>query len=401
MRRRAGLVLALLLVLPGLGAATVLVPPVTEQLVEGHTVFTVVESVRRSSTSGETFAAAVAVLVRDVELKATGSRFPGVLWFNDQYLTTPSSSSTRSAAIRYPCTGAILGVDAGAPDPRGTNFSAATYVESYRITDPNERAWDVDLWDTGANLLWTVAIMNNQAGYATPDNGTCNGSTASGNGCSGTIYMPFAGENESLDPIVDDGQRRQRCYGSGGGAATDNGYRYPCGGVDRPSCSAIRYNALLFFFLEDLHVPASPKNHTEGSADWMADVSGCHDTNIPSSYARAQNWPCPASDDDREGNSHPYHPTRAYPQTLYDGRYNHGGSADCDGDGFVDGPPNGRTYRGDYECHATRRIEIYYGTARPPITRRYAVLDSEGNTAPFHCHDDMTRCNQFDLYDSV
>ncbi|HET6403335.1 MAG TPA: hypothetical protein VFH78_01705, partial [Candidatus Thermoplasmatota archaeon] len=77
----------LVMAVPALGAATpIVVPPVPEQLVEGHTVFTVIEIVAVTATNETRFAAAVAVLVREYQARNAAQRFPGVLWFNDQYL---------------------------------------------------------------------------------------------------------------------------------------------------------------------------------------------------------------------------------------------------------------------------------------------------------------------------
>lgn len=109
----------LAMAVPALGAATpIVVPPVPEQLVEGHTVFTVIEIVAVTQTNETRFAAAVAVLVREYDAEVRNQRFPGVLWFNDQYLVNPSSAANNNAAFRYPCGGAVMAVNAGDPDPR-------------------------------------------------------------------------------------------------------------------------------------------------------------------------------------------------------------------------------------------------------------------------------------------
>lgn len=110
---------ALLMLIPALGVATAIVlPPVPEQLIEGHTVFTVIEMRSRTQTNETRFAAAVAVLVREYEEVKRTQRFPGVLWFNDQYLVDPLQRTVDFEAFRYPCGGAVLAVNAGDPDPR-------------------------------------------------------------------------------------------------------------------------------------------------------------------------------------------------------------------------------------------------------------------------------------------
>src|SRR5438128_1058844 len=106
----SGALLALLLA--GLGSGFVnMLGPIPEQAVEGHTVFTVIQGrYPTSTTENDHFATAVAVLIREFHRNtvALDTRFPGVLWFNDQYLVTCSSScanvkSTVTKTIRYPC----------------------------------------------------------------------------------------------------------------------------------------------------------------------------------------------------------------------------------------------------------------------------------------------------------
>lgn len=400
--RRLPLVLAAALLLgPALGAAAVVVAPgAPEQLVEGHVVFSVVQVARDVSTQEERFATAVAVLVREMSHQDTGTRFPGVLWFNDQFLMEPSKSVRYRESHRYPCTGAVIAVPAGGPDPRSLDFSLATYVESYHLTDPNDRAWDVDKWSFPDTLAWTVALLNRGSDSATPDDGRANCTAYTDGPCAGPYVMPYIGNEESVDDPeddgVDDGRTRNLCWGGGAGSA-DNGYRYPCGGDGDPACKSIRHNAVLYFLFEDLaDAPSGAnKNHTAGSADRVQDVSGCQPTYATYSYSGAEYWPCPSGDDDREGNSHGYHPETEWPRLVAAGRGNHGGSADCDGDGFADAPDGAALpYGGDYECHATRDVLIHYGVAPVPLARTYRLMDTEGATAPYHCHDAMATCNE-------
>lgn len=112
-----------LLSVPAYAAATqIVVGPLTEQVVEGHTVFAVIEKARFRNQTIE--AAAVAVLVR--ERVQERENVKGVLWFNDQYLVSPSNID--SAFTRYPCGGAVIAVNAGDPDPR-------TMLVGYNDTD--------------------------------------------------------------------------------------------------------------------------------------------------------------------------------------------------------------------------------------------------------------------------
>jgi len=195
---------ALILGIPALGVAAPIVAPYSgpeaEQLVEGHTVFTVIERQIETNTTSEKFAAAVAVLVREYRRDTAQARFPGVLWFNDQYLVNPNNAYDDAAAYRYPCGGAIMAVERGNPDPRaqlaevtanggtisspgasgntndyaridvddgstggtagvfsdtlgsadglgivsGVTGAPVDYVESYLITDPNDHRWIID-----------------------------------------------------------------------------------------------------------------------------------------------------------------------------------------------------------------------------------------------------------------
>lgn len=131
------------LAVPALGAAApIVVPPATEQLVEGHTVFTVIEVFNNTTTIRAEFAAAVAVLVREYDQSARATRFPGVLWFNDQYLTNPSAGDQYGQNFRYPCGGAVMAVNAGDADPRVIianvgSSSSSDLITSYEgITKP-------------------------------------------------------------------------------------------------------------------------------------------------------------------------------------------------------------------------------------------------------------------------
>ena len=341
--RSLGWAMVLLLSLPAAGsAALIVVPPVPEQLVEGHTVFATIEIVP-GATGEHEFAAAVAVLVRDLTRDFKNSRFPGVLWFNDQFVIEPEQQRRQPAPrVRFPCTGALIAVNRGDPvdqDPAGrwTLVNASYANESYFITDPNDHQWIVDLWNTTyGTAAWTVAIMNRQADSNTPDNGVCRGSR-------------YTDDVRAEDP-------------------GDHGMDYPCDG-----CNTIEYNALLYFRLSHLRHQNVTKDHRDGSPDRLADVAGCH----PSS---TNAWRCPANDDAREGNSHAYLGARGVPFDPYDGAGNHGQSAEC-----VDGAL--------MDCHATFDIDIYYGYVPRPLLRTFWLVDTPGSDAPYHCHEDPQLCD--------
>jgi hypothetical protein len=334
---------AVVLLIAGLGSGFVrMLGPVPEQLVEGHTVFTALQTTYvTSATANAHFAAAVAVLIRDFHHNTVihNSRFPGVLWFNDQYLvecgenglgdSTPgcASSSTlvNTKTVRYPC-GAAMAVRAGDPDPRNGTFDATTYVGTYHITDPNNHAWDVDKWSLGGELVWTVPLTDRFANY----NDT---STTS-------------------DCGMDSGQ-------------------------------GFTYNAVLYFELQDLTITGA-KNHTAGSTDRAQDTNGCQ-VGAFNYKTGAYEWPCPANDDDREGDSHDFNPGNSFPSQNSVARGNHGGSADCTGDAAP-----------DPDCHATARIDIYYGGLNAPTSRNYLLFEAEGSAAPFYCEPDIKTCNQGD-----
>ena len=156
----------LLLCVPALGAAApylpVVVPdPAREQLVEGHTVFTVIEVNRTTEVDGDTrFAAAVAVLVRERVSEPLALRFPGVLWFNDQYLVAPSTAPA-DVRIRYPCGGAVMAVNRGDPDPR------MAFVNVHAQAGPAE---------AGGPSAYPAAVD----AYADADGGQANVSTTTG-----------------------------------------------------------------------------------------------------------------------------------------------------------------------------------------------------------------------------
>lgn len=371
-----------------MGSAGVALGPLTapsEELVEGHTVFTVVEPAL-NTTSERHFAAAVAVLVRQNVLTRFDYRFPGVLWFNDQYLTDPDPymmngtcttayCEQRGNTTRYPCLGAIVAVNRGdaapawlAKPPLNASDFAGTYVESYLFTDPNGYSWTEDKWDLGGRPVWTVGLDSSKNPY------------------SDQARQHEDDGNFNCAPLKD---------GAVHNATGDNGYGYVCGGNGGPKCAQLSYNAVLYFLLDDLDQPGAPKNHTAGSTDRANDVSGCDDK--PDSHFK-DNWPCPAGNDDREGNSHAYYPHCVDPPVTYSetvpfpppngttltnecrspfldpGRVNHGGSDDCTGDGIADA-----------RCHATRYIDVYYGVAPVPASRNYVLYDVEGANAPYNC----------------
>ena len=144
----------LVMAVPALGAATpIVVPPVPEQLVEGHTVFTVIEIVAATATNETRFAAAVAVLVREYQADNRAQRFPGVLWFNDQYLVNPTQDAQAGQSFRYPCGGAVMAVNAGDPDPR---------MVIARVTTPGVQA---DLPDSADDETGDVDVGGVSATY--------------------------------------------------------------------------------------------------------------------------------------------------------------------------------------------------------------------------------------------
>lgn len=413
--------------------------PVSEQLVEGHSVFSVIEVTSGTTNETERFGAAVAVLIRELHTERTTMRFPGVLWFNDQYLVAPEASNEANTVVRYPC-GAVIVVNQGDPVPyNSTNGypivpANATYNESYYITDPNERSWIIDKWTWQDRPLWSVPTgtgtgSGNPRDTHPPDSTIqCGSVTNSGNsGC----FFPFVGDTPQEGPIFEEDETyndsstqldsydpndphegRMRvdrntpvCAGGTYGSAASRGdqsptpYNFPCG-TTAARCTSLRYNAVLFFFLDDLDIPGANKNHTKGSTDYNSDVSACAE------YSGTA-WPCPDGDDNREGNSHPYTPMRAldpdrpdstaggdYPFYVAEGRGNHGGSCDVAA-GDVQGT---NAEDGDSNCHGTRNVDIYFGyrEAPTPTPRNFVVNDFEGGTAPYHCHEGMT-CNEEDV----
>ena len=479
----------LALAIPALGAAAPIVaPPAPEQLVEGHTVFTVIEVARRTDATEERFAAAVAVLVREFKANSAAVRFPGVLWFNDQYLVEPDNpSSDPYANYRYPCGGAVMAVSSGSPDPRmfvaratvssgvtapihesygedsnndtsygasdphwygegdptygeyawidatvdatdpanpayavssdtiRTSVGGVDYEESYRITDPNDHQWIVDKYKGYSRVsnsavtpsqvysfpVWVVNVLGTPV--FVPDDGesTCNPFYD-------LITLPLsaAGGQDMVVPDAlyeetrcTDGERTESLYARDYPARDDPcaGYNEPAnaggalycyggqpavdadgdGSVTKADCLAQRsskplrlYNAVLYFQLEDLGA-------AEGTADHGATstaTNGCQN---------GTEWTCPGGDELAEGNSHPFHPTTAVAEKQpcpygFDNTAegsDHGGSttaaADCD------------------NLHAVQNIDVYFsGAGRPfaPLSRTFAVDDTEGSSQAFHDH---------------
>jgi hypothetical protein len=230
--------------LAALSSATVPIAAHPATLVEGHTVHA-------------TLGAAAAVAPNGLPVKgtpitqpifaSTESTFPGVRWFNDQYVVDPLANSgeprrdfSAGAAVlvsdasgRTPCTGALFVVDHGAADPRGS-LTQESYLESYIVTDPNDRTWNVDRWASpiDGGSVYTVAINDNQDGYNVPDDGTSN-------------CAPVR------DGVIAHGQG-------------DNGLTYP--GRETLVPGGIQYNTYVFAFTSDLHVAGALVAHQSGGA---------------------------------------------------------------------------------------------------------------------------------------
>ncbi len=103
-------------------ASQIVLPGLVEEVVEGHTVFALLEKARFTNVTREV--AAVAVLIR--ERLVARENFKGVEWFNAQYLVSPYVND--APVTRFPCGGAVLAVNAGDPDPR-------TMLASYDQSD--------------------------------------------------------------------------------------------------------------------------------------------------------------------------------------------------------------------------------------------------------------------------
>lgn len=535
----------LAMAVPALGAAAPIVaPPAYEQLVEGHTVFTVIEVFNNTTTIRAEFAAAVAVLVREYDARQVNARFPGVLWFNDQYLVNPRDREAEANQFRYPCGGAVMAVNAGADDPRVilanagssgetrdvvTRYTPVTgstgvdygdnsnpdytgrpgpdptpaddtddptfawanvttdgptptansdtvltsavdpdqvgrfalgsrwgdrlpdlfdYRESYLITDPNDHVWIIDKYVQYSRVgtstitpggvtttvvysstVWVVNILGSPVFI--PDDGIA--SCGPYNDLMSYLYNSYAppaasgfsDETQQVDDAV--GQAWDPTIGSrlpyrdtppmGYAEPSQNGYCYngtpaPCDPVS-PDQPVRLYNALLYFKLADLTVDGGPRDHSLVTDP--TDTNGCE---------VGTEWVCPGDDDNREGNSHPFHPTPGATTTTPGGR-NPRNPNNWPGDYTPDAvddanvlmphddvqpcpqvfqtDPSDPAYTnlnhggstpGYYpycsNIHATKNVDIYFSPAgRPfaPLFRVWGVQDTAGSTAPFHGDD--------------
>lgn len=302
-----------------------------EQVVEGHTVFTVLQ--KRNIEQGFD----IVIKVREV------NRGPNVLWFNDQW-------KTFFEEVRQPCAGYVLATIAGADpsyllfgrplvsetvvdlDGLAPNPPSLTYVESYQITDPNGAVWITDLYAATGEIgrvipIWISSVHNAQA----PDDGISD--------CPGILDLAA-----HKDP------------GSNGVPYNDN--------VD--SIPVREYNADIFGLWKDvLADPGASKEHGEGGAD-NGDGTGCEirtewECDVPpetDSVCPVLIVSCPvtvaAGDDDLEGNSHPYNPNEPDAGPIHE--------------------------------HETARIDVFFFSdfalggalgGYPPASRTFAVFDTE------------------------
>lgn len=519
-KRMLAVAAVLVLAIPTLGAAATIyvANPVPEQLVEGHTVFTVIQVQFNTTTAQARFAAAVAVLVRENVNQNANVRFPGVLWFNDQYLVNPNGPQDNVYSYRYPCGGAVIAVNHNDPDPRliavnaagttvnpvrqpptsaqpydlatgvaystnqslagvdpssGTPYvysdtvfgtlAGADYKESYLITDPNDHAWIIDRYNgytrTGTGGLqqsiynfpvWVVNMMGTPA--FVPDDGVLScfpyldeAVTAAYDGaCAATTAANSTGAPVPptclTGPLPSDVQRGAACQvntmvdapvatdmpakdkpcagwneGPGGAAGANTAPycyqgspvgsaspQYPTGRgancADEKQYPKRLYNALLYMKLEDLNVAGAVITHDGTNTD----TNGCQ---------IGTEWACPADDDAKEGNSHPFNPIAnsatapsnapqtymACPNPYGSNTVNHGGSEQA-----APGTQYNPTTKGPYDyktdspgvyydpgCshqHATRQIDLYFDAAArpmPPVIRNFDVQDTQGSSAPF------------------
>lgn len=272
MKKMAIFAIALALAVPAtVTASTFSASKIGEQIVEGHTVFTVLQ--KKAVEQGFD----IVIKVREVQ------RGPNVLWFNDQWKVFQEN-------VRQPCGGYVIatwtGVDPllllgraaiaanGVTDPLvqtpplDATGIRITYVESYQITDPNGQVWITDLYALTGNIgrvipFWVSSVHNAQI----PDDGVSS--------CPGIADLAA-----HKDP------------GSNGLPYYDN--------VD--GIPVREYNADIFGLWKDV-LPEGAKVHGEGGANNLVDGTGCeYDTE----------WECGPlglqTEDDLEGNSHPYNP---------------------------------------------------------------------------------------------
>lgn len=395
-------------------------PPRPESLVEGHTVFATLDALQYGA---DTAAAPVRVSVgapeTDAEVaRTTVERFPGILWFNDQYLVSPELSietgglgigytvearygaalavlvrADDGRGVRSPCGGAILVVNAGDPDPRASaatpaeDLLAYTYLGSSLVTDPNDHTWVVDKYERDGLLVWAVNM--NGAPAFTPDvlpgvralGERVGDHCAPANELASDLVEPVgaqplcgAGPSPSLqappfrdDPCMDYAEPSTGGYCYGGPF-----YDFATGCMEAPTRL---YNALLVFDWEELRVAGAPRDHSDL---FSTDTNGCSD---PSEYYCPTGAPWSHGDEEMEGMSHSFHPV--VPPHWEDGSVcgvegsqnptNHGGSA----------LPYGAC---DY-LHGTAQVDVYFsGAWRPPepAERAFDVLDLDGSSAPFY-----------------
>ena len=322
---------------------------------------------------------------------------------------------------RYPCGGWVWATQAGNPDPRLTPF-LWNYEESYYITDPNDHTWIVDKYaPLPVGFTWgplpadPLNLQDDDAPYSIdhmrePHDPTNNrdegvlptsatpGSRVPWDPLTGPDDDPYRGYYDGDDPYDGDFRFVFGSYTTGAAIQYYLGFYnlwvvpvlYGTTGTTDPgatsgsSCAAyddtaprdpqyhaaasppfaapqVKYNAVLFFFYEDL-VPKGLKQH--GKQDLLYNATGGQAGNAPAaddadvSYCEVgTEWDCAPHDDDQEGNSHPYN----------------------------DESPNS----GPGHMHPTAQVDLYYHNAPPPPVpkRIYAIHDPVGSAQPNHVHD--------------
>jgi len=391
-------VIGLVIMAPGLAFAQVYseLGVQTEQVVEGHNVYTVMQAVVNRNITG------VTVLAREIVMAQ------GKLWFNDQYLLRPDQvqatlnttnsglvecgykmNNTQYGCVRYPCGGAVAAVQAGHPSP-GAAAKRTEYIESYYVTDPNDhtfivdkyrkvaernpnyqgRGEDLEKFFTDRNLpppeqytnKWFVWVANLRGSPVfVADDGNSN--------CNPFIDNPSAGYYEPTNPGNNGGA--SYCYDGnpalfgetpGGGCAYDAYNSTFDKSTKVQYHNYRRYNAELVFYMEDFVSGFTPNYAKTTVKGGKLHGNASDDTNGCESQAGGAKpwteWYCPSGNDNKEGNSHPFNPT-----------------------------DNGGGKLKDH-AHDTAFVDLYwYGSSRPapePAVRNYRIFDVEGSGAPFH-----------------
>ncbi|MGQ0534449.1 MAG: hypothetical protein ACT4PT_00040, partial [Methanobacteriota archaeon] len=146
-------------------------PPTNPEVEYGHTTYVALfDNVTVEQNTTIDFAAVASVSVQRTNVRANFNQ-GGVLWFNDSILFDKLQTVVEDVTNECMNNTSVHVVASGAPDPRAVAPIFFTYLESYRVTDPNGQTYVTDAYSyntTGLAPLFVDFVTNTGACVVDP-----------------------------------------------------------------------------------------------------------------------------------------------------------------------------------------------------------------------------------------